>query len=90
MKYFAVFLTMKDEEKNKQFRADHLQFLDEQMKQGTVFAKGPFMDGSGGLVVYQVDNISTAEKLVKLDPYVINGAREYEIREWKMEVGKGE
>jgi uncharacterized protein len=84
MKYFAVFLPMKDEEKSKKFRAEHLTYLQEKVEAGNVFAKGRFVDGAGGLVIYMAESLETAEEMVKKDPYVVTGARSYEIHEWEM------
>ncbi len=84
MKYFAVFLPMKDEEKSKQYRPEHLAYLQGKLDEGYIFAKGPFVDGTGGLVIYKANTIEEAEEIVKQDPYVINGARGYKIHEWQM------
>ncbi|SET58886.1 Uncharacterized conserved protein YciI, contains a putative active-site phosphohistidine [Oceanobacillus limi] len=84
MKYYAVLLPMKDEEKSKQYRQDHIDYLNEKADAGFIFAKGRFTDGAGGLVIYQVDEFSQVEELVKQDPYVVQGARSFEIHEWEM------
>jgi len=84
MKYYAAFLAMKDEEKNKIYRPDHLAYLEEKEKDGKIFARGPLTDGSGGLVIYIADDEKEVEEMVKQDPYVKNGARDYDIREWQV------
>ncbi|WP_042222232.1 YciI family protein [Oceanobacillus manasiensis] len=84
MNYYAALLPMKDEEKSKIHRPDHLTYLEDMEKEGKVFAKGKFTDGAGGLVIYQAESLEEAEKLVKADPYVVNGARDYEVHEWTM------
>ncbi|MEC5423029.1 YciI family protein [Virgibacillus sp. C22-A2] len=86
MKYFAVFLPMLNEEKSKQYRGDHIAYLEEMDKKGKVYAKGRFTDGAGGLVIYIAETFPEVEELVKQDPYVKIGAREYEIHEWDMKV----
>ena len=83
MTYYTVFLSMKDEEKNKTYRPDHLAFLEEKEKDGRIFARGPLADGSGGLVIYLAETLAEVESMVKKDPYVIQGARDYVIKEWK-------
>lgn len=45
---------------------------------------GRFTDGAGGLVIYKGQDGEEVEKLVKQDPYIINGARDYELHEWEM------
>lgn len=84
MNYYAVFLSMKDEGKNKTYRPDHLAYLEEKEKEGKVFARGPLTDGSGGLVIYIANTFEEVEKLAKEDPYVKLGARDYEIKQWQV------
>jgi uncharacterized protein len=82
MKFFAVLLPMLDVQKSEQFRPDHLSFLETMRREGHVYGNGRFVDGSGGLVIYQAPAYSDCEALVKQDPYIQNGARQYEIHEW--------
>ena len=84
MNYFAVLLPMLDEEKSKEWRQDHLDYLKQKAEEGNIFAKGRFTDGTGGLVVYKGKNLADVEKMVKKDPYVIHDARTYEIHQWEM------
>lgn len=84
MKIYAVELTMKDEEKNKKFRPEHLAFLEKMHEEKKVLFYGRFTDGSGGLVIYRAANEDEVTSYVKQDPYVIEGARDYNIREWAM------
>ncbi|PSL40796.1 hypothetical protein B0H99_104258 [Planomicrobium soli] len=84
-KFFAVLLPMLDLEKSRQFRTDHLSFLEMLRSKGHVYGNGRFSDGSGGLVIYQVASYSDCETLVKQDPYIKTGARCYEIHEWEAE-----
>lgn len=83
MKYFAVWLPMKDSEKSTEFRPQHLAFLEEMRKSGHVRVNGKFADGSGGLVIYQAPSHEACEELVKQDPYIQYGARDYQINEWE-------
>lgn len=85
MKYFAVFLSMKDEALSQQYRPEHLAFLKENRDRGNVLMNGRFTDGSGGLVIYRAADEEAAEALVNEDPYIKLGARNYEIHEWDME-----
>ncbi|WP_087972476.1 YciI family protein [Oceanobacillus rekensis] len=84
MKYFAALSPMLDEGKSQKYRPDHLDYLKEKENEGKVFAKGRFTDGTGGLVIYMAENLEEAEAIVKNDPYVVKGARDYEIHEWVM------
>ncbi|SFP79594.1 YciI family protein [Salibacterium halotolerans] len=84
MTLFAVLLPLKDKDLSQTYRPDHLQFLEEQRKKGNVAANGKFTDGSGGLVIYRMPDKDSVEELVKKDPFVKQGAREYHIHEWEM------
>lgn len=83
MNYFAVLLPMKDNDKSQKFRAQHLAFLEDKRTNGQVAANGKFTDGSGGLVIYKAESFAACEALVKMDPYIVEGARKYEIFEWE-------
>ena len=47
MKYFAVFLPMMDEQKSKDYREEHLNFLEDLRSNDTVIMNGRFTDGAG-------------------------------------------
>jgi 3-hydroxyisobutyrate dehydrogenase len=86
-KYYAVLLPMKDEEKSRTYRAQHLAFLEEQRNLGRLFANGKFTDGWGGLVIYIARNEDEVRTWVEQDPYIVEGARGYEIHEWDLVKG---
>ena len=80
MKYFAALLMMKDPEKNRTFREQHVAFLAEREQRGEIFARGKFLDNTGGLVIYMAPSIGEAEKIAASDPYVVSGARAWSPR----------
>lgn len=82
MKHFAAILRVLDQEKNITLRPQHLVFLKEQEAQDRIYARGPFADGSGGLVVYLAESLEAATALAESDPYVSHGARRLELHEW--------
>jgi len=84
MKYYAALLLLIDEEKNRTVRPRHLVFLAQQESEGKIFARGPFTDGAGGLVIYQAESLAEARELANSDPYVAEGARRLELHEWAM------
>jgi hypothetical protein len=84
MAYYAAILHMVDPEKNKIYRPQHLAYLENLDKEGKIFARGPFADGAGGLVVYIADSLEEAKKLAENDPYVIEGVRRLELHEWSI------
>ncbi|MFS0562922.1 YciI family protein [Terribacillus sp. 179-K 1B1 HS] len=83
MKYFAAFLKMEKPELNQQYRQAHLDFLADLDEKGYIFARGPFTDGAGGLVIYQAEDETKAKQVAEQDPYLINGVRSLELHEWK-------
>ncbi|WP_096199951.1 YciI family protein [Bacillus sp. FJAT-45350] len=82
MANFAAILYMVDEEKNKEYRPQHLEYLSTLENEGKIIAKGPFVDGAGGLVVYKAESLQEAQELAEKDPYVALGARRLELHEW--------
>lgn len=82
IKYVAI-LHMEKPELNQEFRTAHLEYLKELEQQGKIFAKGPFTDGTGGMVIYLADSFKEAQELAGQDPYVIQGVRRLELHEWK-------
>ena len=86
MKYFAAFLKMKDLEKNTNYRQQHIDFLQQNEKEGNIYARGRFADSKGGLIIYAAPSLDEAMKLAESDPYVASGARALEVFEWDMKV----
>ncbi|WP_100399651.1 YciI family protein [Bacillus sp. FJAT-44742] len=84
MKYFAAFLPMKDKELSDKYRQAHLDFLNKLKDEGTIPAYGRFVDGAGGLVIYKGESQQEVEELVKQDPFVSEGARDFEVHEWAL------
>jgi uncharacterized protein YciI len=84
MKYFAALLPMRDQEKSQSLRPQHLDFLAQKEREGKIFARGRFIDGAGGLVIYKAESLDEAKQMAESDPYVRGGARGLEIHEWEM------
>ncbi|MEH7121697.1 YciI family protein [Bacillus sp. JJ1503] len=84
MKYFAVLLPMLNEEKSQLYRPQHLEFLESMNKEGKIFARGRFADGSGGMVIYIAETLDEAKSFAEKDPYIIHEARGMEIHEWEI------
>ncbi len=69
------------QELRKVHRPKHLERLKDLAKAGKVALAGPFTDGSGSLIIYNVATKTEAELLAKTDPYVMERIFErYEIR----------
>lgn len=83
--YPAVLETI-DAKKDEEILDDHLDYLDSLIDQGKIFAKGPFTDHSGGLIVYMVDSYEEAQELIENDPVILEKSRKYELKEWRSNV----
>lgn len=84
MAYYAAILYMIDAEKNKEVRPRHIEYLDDLDEKGKIFARGPFVDESGGLVVYIADTFEEALSLAEKDPHVVEKSRRLELKEWQV------
>lgn len=68
-------------ELRKIHREAHLDKLRNLSKAGKIALAGPFTDGAGSLIVYDVSTKTEAELIAKTDPYVMECVFErYEIR----------
>jgi len=75
-----------DEKKDAEILDEHKAYLQKYIDEGKIYAKGPFTDHSGGLVIYKVDSIDEAKKLIENDPVVRDNTREYVLKEWKSNI----
>ncbi len=72
--------------------AKHLQFMIGLEKRGALFASGPFAPGNGaqigdGLTILRAVSLDEAKVFANSDPFVLAGARTYDIREWTLMEG---
>jgi uncharacterized protein YciI len=79
-------------EKLKALLPAHLEYMIDLEKRGVLFASGPLSDGAGppsgaGLTVLRVANAREARKIAKADPFVVNGLRSFELKEWTVMEG---
>jgi uncharacterized protein YciI len=67
----------------------HLEYMIGLEKAGKIFASGPldFGASSDGLTVLNVASKEEARALALQDPFVINGVRSFQIREWTIMEG---
>lgn len=69
------------QELRKVHRPAHLEKLKGLSQAGKILAAGPFTDGTGSLIIYDVATKTEVELIAKTDPYVMNRVFErYEIR----------
>lgn len=84
MPYYAAILHMLDPEKNQEVLPRHISYLNHLDQEGKIFGRGPFVDGSGGMVVYIADTWEEAQQMAENDPHVVEGVRRLELKEWKI------
>jgi uncharacterized protein YciI len=60
-------------EKRPRVRPAHLQHLEPLVRAGRVRIAGPFLDGTGSLIVVEADSLGEVWALVAGDPYVTEG-----------------
>lgn len=69
------------QELRKIHREAHLANLKKLQEAGRLPLAGPFMDGSGSLVIFDATDIDEAKKIADSDPYVVLGIFEsYELK----------
>jgi uncharacterized protein YciI len=72
-----------DADKVSELRPAHRAFMSELLRQNKLVAGGPFVDGSGAIFVYEVQDLIEAERLVAADPYTTGGAiLSHELKQW--------
>jgi uncharacterized protein YciI len=71
---------------------EHLQYMIGLEKAGVLFASGPLADDQGvtrgdGLTIVRAASMAEARKIAERDPFVVNGLRSFELREWTVMEG---
>lgn len=65
-------------------RPRHREYLAALKEQGKLAASGPFEDDSGALIIYEVENLDEAERLLAADPFRQAGVfQTYTMKPWK-------
>ncbi|MGC6587637.1 YciI family protein [Paenibacillus sp. Dod16] len=84
MKLYLAVLEVVDQEQNKAYKAEHNEYVDKKVEENKIAFCGPFLDGSGGAIVYIADSYEEAYSLASSDPLVSNHARSLKLQEWGM------
>ena len=79
-------------EKLKPLLPAHLEYMIGLEKRGLLFASGPLSDGAGppsgaGLTILRAADAAEARALAEADPFMVNGLRTYELKEWTIMEG---
>jgi uncharacterized protein len=70
----------------------HLEYMIGLEKQGVLFASGPLATADGktrgdGLTILRATSAQAARKIAAADPFVVQGLRSFELREWTVMEG---
>ncbi len=86
--FYAVFWQGKDADLAP-YLAEHLQYMIDVERDGKLFASGPldFGKSSDGMTILRVDSEADARTIAERDPLVVNGVRDFSIREWTVMEG---
>jgi uncharacterized protein YciI len=64
---------------------DHADFMNALYDQGAIYLAGPWVDGSGAMVIVSADDVQSAMEMFRDDPWAIHdiqsavGAQEWDI-----------
>ncbi|SDY66166.1 YciI family protein [Tindallia californiensis] len=83
MPYFIAFLETVDKKKDAELLDEHKAYLKKYLDNGKIYAKGPFLDHSGGLIIYKVQDEEEAYAIAKEDPVIKYQSRKMILKEWK-------
>lgn len=83
--YIAMLKTI-DAKKDEEILDEHKAYLQRYIDEGKIYAKGPFTDHSGGLILYKVESIDEAKYLLENDPVIRDNSREYVLKEWRSNI----
>lgn len=85
MKYYAAVQSAIVPETPEEIRKLHLEFLGKLIKEGKVYARGRFLDGTGGLIIYQAESLEEAKEMAEADPFILHKVRRMEVHEWALQ-----
>ena len=91
--YVVIWKSFGNAELIRQNLEKHLQYMIGMEKRGALFASGPFTPGNGaaigdGMSVFRAVSLDEAKVFANSDPFVLAGARTYDIREWTIMEGR--
>ena len=91
--FVVIWRSFGDPELVKRTVEQHLQYMIGLEKRGVVFASGPFTPGLGsaigdGLTIFRANSLDEAKAFANSDPFVLCGARGYDLHEWTIMEGR--
>lgn len=86
MIFYAAILNTINPEKDAEILDEHKAYLQKYIDKGKIYAKGPFTDHSGGLIIYKVETMEEAKQIIDNDPIIRDNTREYMLKEWRSNI----
>lgn len=83
MPFFIVIMETIDPAKDAEILDEHKAYLQHHIDVGNIYAKGPFTDHSGGLIILKTDTLESARTIVEHDPVSVNNTRKITLKQWK-------
>jgi hypothetical protein len=66
-------------------RPSHREYLTKLQSRDKLVISGPFVDDTGGLLVYEGDSVEEVDKMIREDPFAIHGVFvSWDIRPWNV------
>lgn len=88
MPFFVAVMETVDSVKDAEILDEHKAYLQHHIDIGNIFAKGPFTDHSGGLIILKTDTFEIAKGIMDNDPVSINRTRKITLKQWKTTLGE--
>ena len=83
MPWFIVEQRYVDQQRRTEARPQHLEYLRGLAAEGRVVAAGPWVAGTGSLIVYDAPDEGGARTMLAADPYTTGGVTELvSLQEW--------
>jgi len=83
MPYYIAYLETLDKEKDAVVLDEHKAYLQKYLAEGKIYAKGPFLDHSGGIIIYKTKDEKEAYEIAIKDPVILKGSRKMIFKAWK-------
>ncbi|MGB3304820.1 MAG: YciI family protein [Thermomicrobiales bacterium] len=90
MALFAADIEMSDDqERRSEVRPTHREYLASLLEAGKLHESGPYVDGSGALIIYIADDVAEVQEILSADPYAKAGLIvNTKIKEWNPVISK--
>ena len=83
---YAAILETIDSKKDNEILEVHKAYLQKLIDEGKIFAKGPFTDHSGGLVIYKANSYEEAKEMAENDPAILEKSRSLILKQWRSNI----